>query len=281
MVVADPRQTVPGNSSRPGEDDTKQQQQQQRQPPPQIPPSPTLTNPDMILPCDEGERESSTPSPPFGLPSLSNLQAFYGMRLQNEPGQDSGMGTMQTGATYGRVQKQNFPRRMWTYEDTASRRLSDIGEEEVPSQPRVGQTPGDISVQQGENRPGESPAFYGQMESNAGEAEGWSSSSSTVSGSSELDLVKQQNGYADSYSGNDVNLHGVNEALSTIPTGNGDAPMTKLPNNMIPVSEETGPGDEFSSAILSSEAERILDNAKKRLTVCWKTSLRPLYTDIV
>lgn len=29
-----------------------------------------------------------------------------------------------------------------------------------------------------------------------------------------------------------------------------------------------GPGDEFSSAILSSEAERILDNAKKRLTVC-------------
>jgi hypothetical protein len=29
-----------------------------------------------------------------------------------------------------------------------------------------------------------------------------------------------------------------------------------------------GPGEEFSSAILSSEAERILENAKKRLTVC-------------
>lgn len=282
MVVADPRQTVPGNSSRPGEDDTEQQQQQQqqRQPPLQIPPSPTLTNPDMILPCDEGERESSTPSPPFGLPSLSNLQAFYGMRLQNEPGPDSGMGTMQSGAAYGRVQKQNFPRRMWTYEDAASRRLSDIGEEEVPSQPRVGHTPGDISVQQGENRPGESLTFHGQMEGNAGEAEGWSSSSSTISGSSELEVARQQNGYTNSYSGNGVNLHGVNEALSTIPTGNGDARMTKLPNNMVPVSEEGAPGDEFSSAILSSEAERILDNAKKRLTVCWKTSLRLLYTDI-
>lgn len=36
---------------------------------------------------------------------------------------------------------------------------------------------------------------------------------------------------------------------------------------MAPVAEEGGPGEEFSSAILSSEAERILDNAKKRLTV--------------
>jgi hypothetical protein len=29
-----------------------------------------------------------------------------------------------------------------------------------------------------------------------------------------------------------------------------------------------GPGEDYSSAILSSEAERILENAKKRLTVC-------------
>ena len=31
--------------------------------------------------------------------------------------------------------------------------------------------------------------------------------------------------------------------------------------------EGKGPGEEFSSAILSSEAERILENAKKRLNV--------------
>lgn len=271
MTVADPRQTVPGNSSRPREDETEQQHQhqhQQRQPPPQIPPSPTLTNPDMILPCDEGERESSTPSPPFGLPSLSHLQAFYGMRLQNEPGTDTGMGAVQNGAAFGRLQKQNFSRRMWMYEDAANRRLSDIGEEEVPSQTRIGESPGNLFVQKGQNMLGDAPTFHGPMESSAGEAEGWSSSSSTISGSSELGVIKPQNGYTNSYSGNDANLHGVNDAPSTMPTGNGEASTTKLPNNMVPVSEEAGPGDEFSSAILSSEAERILDNAKKRLTVC-------------
>jgi hypothetical protein len=33
------------------------------------------------------------------------------------------------------------------------------------------------------------------------------------------------------------------------------------------VAKEKGPDDEFSSAILESEAERILENAKKKLTV--------------
>ena len=35
-----------------------------------------------------------------------------------------------------------------------------------------------------------------------------------------------------------------------------------------PANPVSGSGDELSSAILSNEAERILDNAKKRLTVC-------------
>lgn len=51
---------------------------------------------------------------------------------------------------------------------------------------------------------------------------------------------------------NDMNNHNVN--------GRGGTPLA-------PVAEGDGPGEEFSSVILSSEAERILDNAKKRLTV--------------
>jgi hypothetical protein len=38
--------------------------------------------------------------------------------------------------------------------------------------------------------------------------------------------------------------------------------------SVISTTEEGGPADELSSVILSSEAERILENAKKRLTVC-------------
>jgi hypothetical protein len=37
---------------------------------------------------------------------------------------------------------------------------------------------------------------------------------------------------------------------------------------VVSTTEEGGPGDEISSVILSGEAERILENAKKRLTVC-------------
>lgn len=54
---------------------------------------------------------------------------------------------------------------------------------------------------------------------------------------------------------NDMNNHNAN--------GRGGTPLA-------PVAEGGGPGEESSSVILSSEAERILDNAKKRLTVCAK-----------
>lgn len=222
-----------------------------RGPPPPIPPSPTLTNPDMILPCDDGERESSTPSPPLKLPSLSHLQASYGMRLPN--GSDgSGAGAGVPGQPYSRVQK-NFPRHTWLHEGLdASRRLSDIGEEEVPS-PRLGGFPGGLSP--------------GQIKGIGHTAAAWSSSGSPVNGPSGRDVKKVQNGYAASRDGGGVNPPGVNQGREAIARGEGDGARSNTDKNMAPVAEEGGPGEEFSSAILSSEAERILDNAKKRLTV--------------
>lgn len=235
--------------------DGDETEHQQHGPPPPIPPSPTLTNPDMILPFDEGERESSTPSPPFKqLPSLSHLQAFYGgVRQMNEsdgaPGQP-----------YSRVQK-NFPRHTWLHEgqDMASRRLSDIGEEEVPSPrlgPPIGLPPSGLA----------NSTTHGQTEEK--EPGAWSSSSSTISGASDRNGSKTQNGYAASRDGGGVDLHGVNQALNAVPRGDDGGSQSNTQKKMAPVAEEGGPGDEFSSAILSSEAERILDNAKKRLTVC-------------
>lgn len=57
-------------------------------------------------------------------------------------------------------------------------------------------------------------------------------------------------------------LHmGVNDMINQNANGRGGTPLA-------PVAEGGAPGEDFSSVILSSEAERILDNAKKRLTVC-------------
>lgn len=230
---------------------------QQSAPPLAVPPSPTLTNPDLILPCEDGERETSPPSPPFNLPSLSHLQASYGMRLPSES-------TGGPAQTYGRLQV-NSPRHMFFHDpvDAASRRLSDIGEEEVPSEARSGAsitvTPGNVLA----NR-----VARGQMESDTAKESGaWSSSSSTVSGVSERNGTKGQNGYVASRDGGGMNLHGVDKALDANSGDEGDEPRSNMDNNMAPAVEGGGPGEDFSSAILSSEAERILDNAKKRLTV--------------
>lgn len=230
---------------------------EQNRPPPAVPPSPTLTNPDLILPWEGSEREISPPSPPFNLPSLSHLQASYGMELPNESTGDMAQ-------TFGRLQV-NSPRHMFFHDgiDAASRRLSDIGEEEVPSLAQSGvpmnRTPGNVL---------KSRIARGQMESETDKENGaWSSSSSTVSGASERNGTKGQNGYAASRDGGGINLHGVNKALDANPGDEGDDPRSNRDNKMTPAVEGGGPGEDFSSAILSSEAERILDNAKKRLTV--------------
>ncbi|GIC92054.1 uncharacterized protein Aud_008511 [Aspergillus udagawae] len=217
--------------------------------PPIIPPSPTLSNPDMILPFDEGERESSTPSPPFNLPSFSHLQAFYENKpLPSLPGTDNSHG-----APYGpsvRPQK-NFPRHARLQESRdASRRLSDIGEEDTGAWPRKGEGSGNLSLASHGSAPrlASSPVLYGRGEKETRDQKTWSSSSgSTISAVS-------------------VSEPPLQEMTKNNADGSGALDSEEVPGVMS-VAKQKGPDDEFSSAILESEAERILENAKKKLTL--------------
>lgn len=96
----------------------------------------------------------------------------------------------------------------------------------------------------------------------------WSSSSSTVSAGSAR--VSSREVPSPSYGqSNSPNLtDGANTPASE------DELKAVLPDTsaIASAAKGKGPGDEFSSAILSSEAERILENAKRRLTV-GKTTL--------
>ncbi|KKK20880.1 hypothetical protein AOCH_006913 [Aspergillus ochraceoroseus] len=210
--------------------------------PPPIPPSPTLSNPDMILPFDENERENATPSPPFNLPSLSHLQYFYGSRTDyaNEPTSDPTRSGMSGGAP--RPQKKPFPRRAWMHEghDAASRRLSDIGEEDTTSP----------------SRPGRMTPTYGARTPS-------SSSSSTLSGASETSSGDRTKGNQDGYAVSQDNPQLTESPAMELPANGGQSSSP----NAVTTKEEGGPGEDLSSAILSSEAERILENAKKRLTL--------------
>lgn len=221
-------------------------------------PSLTLTDPDMILPYD-GERESQTPSPPSQLAYLSNLNTRHGST-------DSNVGS--STAPAANRPKKNFSRHARTHEDVnVTRRLSDIGEELSPARldgfadgPEAGPEQGLAS----------SPLL--REHSDAPEARdqaAWSSSNSTISAGSKRapeEVAAPQNARAASPKDKvpePANApSGVDESKPSLPDSNVVASAA---------AEGKGPGDEFSSAILSSEAERILENAKKRLTVCGKS----------
>lgn len=213
----------------------------------------------MILPYDGNERESRTPSPPSQLVYLTNLNARY-----NSADPSAG-----SSAAPGNRPKKNFSRNAWTHEEVnASRRLSDIGEELSPA--RVGGFDEGRDAG-GRRRSAGSAAPRGQVgapstqtrdhqENNAA----GSSSSSTVSVESARDLSSKGVSSPQSASGVSPNL-----AEAAEESHGGDEVKAGLPDSSVIVSaaKGKGPGEDFSSAILSSEAERILENAKKRLTV--------------
>ncbi|GES58954.1 hypothetical protein ATEIFO6365_0003023700 [Aspergillus terreus] len=236
-----------------------------RPPPPPIPPSPTLSNPDMILPFDQNERESSTPSPPFNLPSLSHLQSFYENRpVPNDYGVEVTRNNAQPGGSW---RQKTYPRHTWLHEghDAASRRLSDIGEEDTSSPTYLGGFAKNSHVPHAA-RIARSPKLQLPDHTEAREAAEWSSSSSsTVSAPSESPM----DGNTHSESGVAAEAHNsesfpLRDTVRALQQGvNGDPSRLSV----ISTTEEGGPADELSSVILSSEAERILENAKKRLTL--------------
>ncbi|OKL59859.1 hypothetical protein UA08_04479 [Talaromyces atroroseus] len=203
--------------------------------PPEIPPSPTLTNPDMILP-DDGERQSSTPSPPFQFSSSDS-------HMLQAPGGDAYYHS--NGSSY------RPPPPRWTY-DGHGRPLSDIGEEDFQPSPSSGgrytsdRYPGKSdsdsigsgsTISVGSQQRRRQQQQQQQEEENVRTAE---------PGDHETDLDSKRNSL--------VSQRSIERARAQA----GDA----LASGPLQSSEE-----ESSSAILSSEAERILENAKRRLTL--------------
>ncbi|KAI3010702.1 hypothetical protein CBS147346_1467 [Aspergillus niger] len=220
----------------------------------------------MILPFDPNERESSTPSPPFNLPSLSNLQSFYENRTAPDDFEDQarGVGSAGIALSYGsRPQKTGFSRRMWPNEvQDPSRRLSDIGEEDsVSSSPAHMRTLPFLS--QAGRMTGSPVSQRETAEAEAREMAAWSSSSSsTISGASDSsqDAAKDRQKSRGTVQNPHQVPEGVRSAIDSL-EGNGSTP------SLMATTEKGGSGVELSSAVLSTEAERILENAKKRLTL--------------
>lgn len=209
--------------------------------PAEAPPSPTLTNPDMILPF-ESERESSTPSPPFRFASSETHTSQNGQLLpSNYQNSDYNYhGDLTGGAGLAPARP---PRPRWTYEGHApSRPLSDIGEEDIQAI---------------------SPALGGRFPRNAlavPEKETDSSStasSSTISASSaQLNRGTQENRQNGARPDSKRSSYASQSSIEAARAQTSDTLVSGDPQL-----------EENSSAILSSEAERILENAKKRLTV--------------
>ncbi|KAJ5494334.1 hypothetical protein N7463_010421 [Penicillium fimorum] len=204
-------------------------------------PSLTLSDPSMILPY-EGERESQTPSPPQ-IAYLSHLNS-----RQSDPNAPMSAPSRQ---------KKNFSRHAWTHDDVnVSRRLSDIGEELSPA--RLGFDDSDEQL-------ASSPLLHDdQNKDNAA----WSSSNSTISAGSRRASASRE--VSEAHNGRDESPVDPEiaraQATAVVATAGGSS--VPASNAVVSAAAEgEGPGEEFSSAILSSEAERILENAKKRLNL--------------
>lgn len=219
-------------------------------------PSLTLTDPDMILPYDGSERESSTPSPPSQLVYLSNLNARYN---SSDPHAGSSVGSS------GNRAKKNFSRNAWTHEDVTPnpRRLSDIGEELSPA--RLG---GFDEEETGQDQ-GLADMVATDAKDNA-----WSSSSSTVSAGSarprEVNSPATVREVSPVQNENAIGMSSAeNEEVKKVLAPDSGANLSGSPIAIATAAATgKGPGEDYATAILSSEAERILENAKKRLTVC-------------
>ncbi|KLJ08633.1 hypothetical protein EMPG_15922 [Blastomyces silverae] len=281
-------------------------------------PSPTLTNPDMILPYDI-ERESSTPSPPFRPLQLPSPE-HSGYRRTSV--QDNGMRVSSAGigvaisatngAPHNYQQRNPPPRNNWMFAGHEVRPpLSDIGEEDSPTRSRwdgddENMDVNDMSL---DSAPVLEPRWRNndddRLRGNAVDCDAdgdddddcsaveegtasCSASSSTISAPSEI-LDRWEEFRTDNGNGN---------VLSVTPPEN----ATQEPNqrrsqesdsfsqdiagveslrdksSMRAIREEgeidggldeemdEEMDDEIPSAMLSKEAERILENAKKRLT---------------
>ncbi|ODH50830.1 hypothetical protein GX48_02971 [Paracoccidioides brasiliensis] len=268
-------------------------------------PSPTLTNPDMILPYD-GERECSTPSPPFRplkLPSpehsgyrCNSIQADNGMHAS------SGIGvavSAMANAPHNCPQRNPPPRNNWVFAGHRVRPpLSDIGEES-PTRSRWGGDD-DADTEVSDMVLGGSPVLKSQWGSSNGElgndrkrdgncdpedcsaeddddddGASCSASSSTISAPSEILDKWEEFRTAGGSRASVTHSKDATEMWNKIhshESGRASRDFAgmesgKDTDDIRAINEDDGVADdEISSTILSKEAERILENAKKKLT---------------
>ncbi|GAD96583.1 conserved hypothetical protein [Paecilomyces variotii No. 5] len=259
LMTAHQNQNALGRASR-GDDQNQDQEQMQLS----VPPSPTLTNPDMILPWDDNERQQSTPSPPFNLPSLESLanmhSSYGGQYLQREANQDAGANNSQIGVAISvpaRPEKRVFPRNMWLYEGhEPGRPLSEIGEEDDASPPPSRGREGPhltVPYSTSSSRSSSATARDERSESRS------SGSSSTVSAGSHAQQWNRGVQSVQTLQNSEINGSGSHH----IQQDNGEG--AGYGGTGLKIDEEVN--DDGSSAILTNEAERILENAKRRLSL--------------
>ncbi|OJD18835.1 hypothetical protein AJ78_01168 [Emergomyces pasteurianus Ep9510] len=278
-------------------------------------PSPTLTNPDMILPYDI-ERESSTPSPPFRplqLPSpehpgyrRSSAQMDNGLQVSS-----AGIGVAlspTTSASHNYQQRNPPPRNNWVFAGHEIRPpLSDIGEEDSPTRSRWDGDDEDMEVNEmvldsalllrpqrrnrnsnnnnemlgnGVNRDAEGD--HDDCSATEEDTVSCSASSSTISAPSEIldkwEEFRTDNGNTPNGTHREVATEERNQRRSQenerVSQDIAGAESVSDNSSIRAIMEEAGVDSEIdeeiddgmSSAMLSKEAERILENAKKRLT---------------
>lgn len=229
-------------------------------------PSLALNDPDMILPFDGSERESSTPSPPSQLVYLSNLNARYN---PNDPHNNSGAGGVGSAVSTNTRPKKNFSRN-WSHEDIGvanTRRLSDIGEELSPTRAE------EFDKEPEQSQVAEEGSATPRGQTGSPDTKENDSNSSTPQANAGSARSPKEGGLASPHVAHEAAVSPAVSQKASPAQSQGELPNAALPaGNAIASAAVTakGPGEDFSSAILSSEAERILDNAKKRLTVNWK-----------
>ncbi|KAL1853066.1 hypothetical protein Plec18167_005724 [Paecilomyces lecythidis] len=260
LMTAHQNQNALGRASR-GDDQNQDQEAMQLS----VPPSPTLTNPDMILPWDDNERQQSTPSPPFNLPSLESLanmhSSYGGQYFQQEANQDAGADNSQIGVAISvpaRPEKRVFPRNMWLYEGhEPGRPLSEIGEEDDASPPPSRGREGPyLTVPQSTSSSRSSSATARDERSESRS----SGSSSTISAGSHAQQWNRRVPSVQNLQSSETNGSGTHRVQQENREGAHYA-GTGLK------ADEEGSNEDASSAILTNEAERILENAKRRLSL--------------
>ncbi|RDW76406.1 uncharacterized protein DSM5745_06398 [Aspergillus mulundensis] len=155
------------------------------------------------------------------------------------------------------------------HHDAASRRLSDIGEEETGSPYRAMRNSPGMTVAR-QSRVLDSPASIREADNTSEGAENRahsSSSGSTISAASETSSWDETKARAAYVAAQERRGSREDRRAAPGPGPSSGAQTAQTSANAPAANEDEGPDEDLSAVILESEAERILENAKRRLSL--------------